>query len=149
MAETDVWEAIAAAKSLVRVDANRQYISGHSMGGYGAWHIARTSPPGTWAALGVHAGAMNHDRSDLSPAAIQALRDIPTYFVVGATDGLLSSNEVAHGLLQGAGNPNLVFLTFPGGHDYRHGDAEQMYLWMRQFDVHGRRTAVDTVSHTN
>ena len=34
----------------------------------------------------------------------------------------------------------LAFVTFPGGHEYRQPDVEQMYLWMREFDD-GRRAA--------
>ena len=47
-------------QELVRVDPSRQYLCGHSMGGYGAWRIARSSPE-TWAALGIHAGALGYD----------------------------------------------------------------------------------------
>jgi predicted esterase len=68
------------------------------------------------------------------------LRDVPTYFVVGTTDTLLAVNQTAYGLLQAAGNPELAFVTFPGGHDYRSMDVEQMYLWMRQFESGKRRS---------
>jgi pimeloyl-ACP methyl ester carboxylesterase len=138
IAETDIGEGVAVVKSLVRVDARRQYLCGHSMGGYGAWHIALRSP-GVWAALGVHAGALGYDATELTPAAVVALRDVPTYFVVGASDGLIGVNQLAYGLLREAGNAQLAFVTFPGGHDYRQVDVEQMYLWLRQFDITGPR----------
>jgi predicted esterase len=139
IAEVDIAEAVTATKRLVRVDPTRSYLSGHSMGGYGAWRIVRRSPPGTWAALGVHAGALNHDSSETTAEAVRVLRDVPTYFVVGAADRFLEVNQVAYGLLREAGNSELSFVTFPGGHDYRQQDVEQMYLWLRQFDIHGRR----------
>ncbi len=88
IAETDVWEGLAAVKGLVRVDAGRQYLCGHSMGGYGAWHIARSSAD-VWAALGIHAGALQYDPREVDATAAAALRDLPTYFVVGTSDGLL------------------------------------------------------------
>jgi len=138
IAETDIWEGVAAVEMLLRVDATRKYLCGHSMGGYGAWHIALRSP-GVWAALGVHAGALGYDRTELSPAAVGALRDMPTYFVVGTSDSLLPVNQMAYGLLRDTGNPQLAFVTFPGAHDYRTVDVEQMYLWLRQFDIDGRR----------
>lgn len=141
IAEVDIAEAVAATKRLVRVDASRSYLCGHSMGGYGAWRIVRRSPPGTWAALGVHAGALDHDSSETTSEAVSVLRGVPTYFVVGEYDRFLAVNRVAYGLLRDAGNPELGFVTFPGGHDYRQQDVEQMYLWLRQFDVHGRRAA--------
>jgi predicted esterase len=136
IAETDIWECLATVKGLVRVDARRQYLCGHSMGGYGAWHIALRSA-GVWAALGVHAGALAYDTRELDPTVVSALRDVPTYFVVGTSDSLLSVNQAAYGLLRDAGNPQLAFVTFPGGHDYRQTDVEQMYLWLRQFDGDG------------
>jgi pimeloyl-ACP methyl ester carboxylesterase len=136
IAETDIWESVAAVKSQLRVDA-RQYLCGHSMGGYGAWHIALRSP-GVWAALGVHAGALGYDMTELAPAVVGALRDVPTYFVVGTSDSLLGVNQIAYGLLRDTGNAQLAFVTFPGGHDYRQVDVEQMYLWLRQFDIDDR-----------
>jgi pimeloyl-ACP methyl ester carboxylesterase len=138
IAETDIWECMAAVKGLVRVDGDRQYLCGHSMGGYGAWHIAHTSAD-VWAALGIHAGALQYDPREVDPTFATALRDVPTYFVVGTFDGLLAVNQTAYGLLRDAGNPQLAFVTFPGGHDYRQQDVEQMYLWMREFDRNGRR----------
>lgn len=132
-AETDIWEGLAFVESLVRVNERRQYICGHSMGGYGAWHIAHRSAD-RWAALGVHAGALQYDASEVTAAVAAELRDLPTYFVVGTGDGLIGVNRTAHALLQGAGNPNLAFVTFPGGHDYRQVDVEAMYEWLRRFE---------------
>jgi predicted esterase len=133
IAETDIWEGIAAVNALVLVDARRRYLCGHSMGGYGAWHIAVRSAD-SWAALGIHAGALQYDPAELNASAATALRDLPTYFVVGTSDSLLDVNEMAYTLLQDAGNPNLAFFTFPGGHDYRQADVEAMYLWLREFE---------------
>jgi dienelactone hydrolase len=130
IAETDIWEGRAMIKALVRVNDSRQYLCGHSMGGYGAWHIGHRSAE-VWAALGIHAGALS---GELDESAATALRDVPTYFVVGTSDDLFNANQVAFALLQKAGNPNLAFVTFPGGHDYRQSDVEAMYLWMRRFE---------------
>ncbi len=141
IAETDIRECAATVKSLLRVDVSRQYLCGHSMGGYGAWHIALSSAD-TWAALGIHAGALWYDgQREVSPAAAATLRDLPTYFVVGSSDSLLSVDALAHQLLQEAGNQHLAFVTFPGGHDYRQEDVERMYVWMRQFDRDARPPA--------
>jgi len=140
IAETDIWEGMATVKALVRVNVDRPYLCGHSMGGYGAWHIAQRSA-GVWAALGIHAGALAYDMSELNESAATALRDVPTYFVVGTSDGLLDVDQLAYTLLQNAGNPNLAFVTFPGGHDYRQSDVEAMYLWMRRFESRAPRTA--------
>jgi hypothetical protein len=71
--------------------------------------------------------------TELAPAAVSVLRSMPTYFVVGTADGLLGVNQIAYGRLRDAGNPQLEFVTFPGGHEYRAVDVEQMYLWLRRF----------------
>jgi hypothetical protein len=133
IAETDIWEGMATIKSLVHVNESRRYLCGHSMGGYGAWHIAHGSAD-TWAALGIHAGALQYYMGEVNESVATALRDLPTYFVVGSADSLLDVNQVAYALLQNAGNPNLDFVTFSGGHDYRQSDVEAMYLWMRGFE---------------
>ena len=141
IAETDIWECMTAVKALVRVDGSRQYLCGHSMGGCGAWHIAHRSAD-VWAALGIHAGALGYDPREVDATVATALRDVPTYFVVGTSDGLLAVNQTAYGLLREAGNPQLAFVTFPGGHEYRQQDVEQMYLWMREFGAEGLRKRV-------
>jgi predicted esterase len=133
ISETDIWEGMAELKALVRVNEGRQYLCGHSMGGYGAWHIAHRSAD-TWAALGIHAGALQYAPAEVDASVAAALRDVPTYFVVGTSDGLLTVNQQAYALMQNAGNPNLAFVTFPGGHDYRQVDVEGMYLWLRRFE---------------
>jgi predicted esterase len=133
IAETDIWEGMAAIKKLVHVNESRQYLCGHSMGGYGAWHIAHRSAD-VWAALGIHAGALSYYMDEVTDSVATELRDLPTYFVVGTADGLFDVNQTAYGLLQRAGNPDLAFVTFQGGHDYRQVDVEAMYSWLRRFE---------------
>jgi len=140
IAETDIWDCVAKIKNLVKVDLSRQYLCGHSMGGYGAWHIAVSSAD-TWAALGVHAGALSYYPGEVNATAAAALRDLPTYFVVGDSDSLLAVDQAAYQLLRDTGNLNLAFVTFPGAHDYRQEDVDRMYLWMRAFDRDTRNAA--------
>jgi hypothetical protein len=132
ISETDIWECIAALENIVEIDPTRKYITGHSMGGYGAWHIAQRSES-TWAALGVHAGALWYNSSEVNEAAAETLRNMPTYFVCGTNDGLLSINETAYQLLQNAGNTDIEFVTFVGGHEYVEQNVTDMYLWIREF----------------
>jgi len=145
IAETDIWEGMATIERLVRVDGSRRYLCGHSMGGYGAWHIAHASAD-VWAALGIHAGALSYSLDEVTDSVATALRDVPTYFVVGSSDGLLGVNQRAYALLQDAGNRNLAFVTFPGGHDYRQSDVEAMYEWLRRFENRAGRSAIRTSS---
>ena len=40
ISEIDIWDCMAAVEDTLQVDQSRKYITGHSMGGYGAWSIA-------------------------------------------------------------------------------------------------------------
>jgi hypothetical protein len=133
IAETDIWECIQAVQTFLRLDPRRLYLCGHSMGGYGAWHIGHRSAA-VWAALGIHAGALWYgNNAELTPLVASELRNVPTCFVIGDFDPNLLANQVAYWLLTEAGNPHLAFITFPAGHDYRPEDVEDMYQWMRGF----------------
>jgi hypothetical protein len=131
--ETDVWESLAELKRLVKIDLKRQYITGHSMGGYGSWYIASRSA-GTWAALGVEAGALQYNYEDLlRDEVVQKLKNLPTYFVVGSNDGLLDVDKRTYNLLIAAGNTNTKFVTFNGAHEHLYTNDENLYLWMKEF----------------
>ncbi len=133
ISETDIWESIDALKTIVKINSSRQYLCGHSMGGYGAWSIGSKSPE-TWAALGIHAGALWYNNSSLvTNEVVNKLKDVPTYFVCGTQDGLLTINQTAYHMLQDAGNYNTSFVTFTGGHDYIEENVENMYVWMKDF----------------
>lgn len=138
--ETDVWESISAVKSGFRIDENRQYLVGFSMGGYGSWKLGIESPE-TWAAVGVFAGALWYDGGGLlNRSVVYTLRDMPVYFVCGQSDGLLTVNELAYSTLLETGSPDLVFTTFPGGHEAPIGQWRAMYEWMRPFTRSGSGT---------
>jgi hypothetical protein len=133
ISETDIWEGMAALGKIVKIDPMRKYLSGHSMGGYGAWHIASKSPK-TWAALGIHAGALWYGGYNLVNTGVaKVMNGLPTYFVCGTVDGLLGINQEAYNLLKDAGNQNIQFVTFEGGHEYIEKNVQNMYLWMHQF----------------
>jgi dienelactone hydrolase len=133
ISETDIWECKAELERLVKIDLTRQYITGHSMGGYGAWYIASRSAE-TWAGLGIYAGALWYDDEKLlEDEVIQQLKDMPTYFVCGTNDGLLDVDQRAYDLLNQAGNMNTKFVTFEGGHEFLSANAENMYMWLKDF----------------
>lgn len=133
ISEIDIWEGLAELNKIVKIDHSRQYITGHSMGGYGTWSIASKSA-NTWAAIGIHAGALWYNSSNLVNADVADIfKDLPTYFVCGTSDGLLGINQTAYSLLENAGNQNIQFVTFTGGHEYVEKNVENMYLWLRDF----------------
>jgi len=131
--ETDVWDCISAAEAHIHVNSARKYLTGMSMGGYGAWKIGAKSPE-TWAALGIYAAALWYGGSDVMNAdVIDNLKNVPVFFVCGTGDGLLAENQRALQLLQDAGDPNLEFETFAGGHESRLENWQTMYAWIRNF----------------
>ncbi len=131
IAMTDIGECITTLENMAQIDPDRKYLSGHSMGGFGAWNIA-VSSANTWAAVGIMAGALYYFPV-VNINTARKLKYLPVYFVCGTQDGLLQINQTAYNLLEQAGNPNLRFVTFNGGHEYLEENVLNMYLWMRQF----------------
>ena len=107
-AEQDVMDVIAEVRRDYRIDPDRIYLMGHSMGGYGTWSIAMAHPD-VFAALGPIAGGGN-------PSGMVKIRDIPQYVVHGDSDKTVnvsqSRNMVAAGKKAGA---NIVYVEIPGG----------------------------------
>src|SRR5262249_6655579 len=55
----DVFEAMADARERYHFDPQRVYLTGHSMGGHGAWHIG-VSRPDQFAAIGPSSGWISY-----------------------------------------------------------------------------------------
>jgi predicted esterase len=140
--ETDVWEAMNEVQSMVKVDPARKYLLGFSMGGYGAWYLGQKSAE-KWAALGIYAGALaNGGYQVVDLATAEKLKDVPTFFIVGDQDGFRTIDQTAYQLLQTAGNKNISFNTFSGGHEYLFNNLNAIYGWMKNF-VNTHQTAVE------
>ncbi|NJK87895.1 MAG: hypothetical protein HC906_19955, partial [Bacteroidales bacterium] len=106
-----IWECIEKFEDVFNIDPKRKYITGHSMGGFGAWYLAEKSV-NKWAGLGIHAGALWYEIGLVSEEVAEKFKNLPTYFVCGTNDGLLSINQTAYHLLKDAGNPTVEFVTF-------------------------------------
>jgi predicted esterase len=94
-----------------RIDADRVYLVGNSMGGNGAWALAMHSP-GRFAAIAPICG-----RGD--PTTVGRLRDVPTWAFHGADDRIVppeQSEEMIAALKRAGGDARLT--VYPGvGHD--------------------------------
>ncbi len=73
------------------VDSKRIYVTGLSMGGYGAWALAYKYPE-RFAAVAPIAGG-HYDGTNLLPADICRLRDVPIWAFHGAKDALVLPDE--------------------------------------------------------
>ncbi len=77
-AEKDVLDVIAAMRRDYNVDANRIYLTGHSMGGYGTWSIAPKYPE-LFAAIAPISGGGN-------PQALSKIKHVPEIVIHGDND---------------------------------------------------------------
>jgi predicted peptidase len=110
------------------VDTERVYLTGLSMGGYGAWRLA-TAYPGRFAAIAPICGGGDPEKAGV-------LRDVPVWVFHGAQDPavLLSESEKMVDAL-GACGGNVRFTVYPDAeHDSwtRTYDNPELYEWFLQ-----------------
>lgn len=109
-----------------RVDKDRVYLTGLSMGGYGTWMLAAAHPEKFAAIAPICGGG--------SPADAKALAKLPIWVFHGAKDNtvpLRHSEEMVEALKAAGGNPK--FTVYPdAGHDSwtaTYNDPE-FYIWL-------------------
>jgi predicted esterase len=81
LSEQDVLEVLQLVRQQYKIDENRIYLMGHSMGGYGTWAVAADHPE-IWAALGPISGGGN-------PANIAKIKNIPEIVIHGDADNVV------------------------------------------------------------
>jgi len=84
LAQEDVFEVIKSVSRDYRVDPNRIYLTGHSMGGGGVWTVAASSPQ-MFAAIAPVAGAVPA-QGDATKAILANLKNTPVFVIHGARD---------------------------------------------------------------
>jgi predicted peptidase len=115
-----------------RVDRDRIYLTGLSMGGYGAWHLAMEFPHRFAALAPISGGA--------TPSGMCALAHLPIWVFHGAKDEIIKpdrSDELVERLKRC--NGNVRFTLYPdAGHDAwtRTYENPELYDWFLQ---HRRR----------
>jgi poly(3-hydroxybutyrate) depolymerase len=78
LSEQEVMEVVQRIRQQYKIDENRIYLMGHSMGGIGTWAIGARHPE-LWAALGPISGTGD-------PSMIEKMRAIPEVVVHGDAD---------------------------------------------------------------
>ena len=114
-------------------DPARTYLSGLSMGGYGAWELARTYPT-RWAAVAIAAGVIFwsyaperwQQAPKLTAEYAQAVRGIPVWLFRGADDNIVvpRQDELLYASLKAAGG-RVRFWLYQG---LRHDCWTRTYL---------------------
>lgn len=135
----DAYEVLDDALKVTGVDPRRVYLTGHSMGGHGTWHLA-ANDPGRFLAIAPSAGWCSWDTYQpssqvMSPLAwmwraadgaswtkdlIGNLAQIPTYVLHGEKDDNVPASE-AHAMLDA--------LTKAGGHPESHFEPGAGHWW--------------------
>lgn len=130
-AEKDVMDVIAAMKRDYNVDADRVYLTGHSMGGYGTWSIAPKYPE-MFAALAPIAGGG-------IPSSLSKIKHIPQIVIHGDKDPTVSV-ERSRVMVKAAQELGIKikYIEVPGGNhtDIAVPAMKDIFDW---FDTHKRQ----------
>jgi predicted esterase len=124
-AEEDVLRVISEVRSNYKIDSSRIYLTGHSLGGFGAWQIAFDHPE-IFAALAPVSGG-SPVRLDVLPPLLARIKNIPALVVHGAKDGIVpparskemveaarkAGVQISYTEVPGADHLTVVGSTFP------------------------------------
>ena len=125
-------EVLRLVKQQYKIDENRIYLAGHSMGAIGTWRLAPKYPE-IWAAIATFSG------SGL-PATLERIKHVPEFVVHGDNDPTVPVQgsramvakakelgiEVTYIEVPGGNHGSVVAPNFPGAFDFfdahvRHG----------------------------
>ena len=126
-------DVIAEVRRAYRIDPDRIYMTGHSMGGYGTWSVAINHPE-IFAAIAPISGGGN-------PANVTKLANIPMLVVHGDNDKTVPV-ERSRVMVEAAkkNGAEVKYIEVPGGSHV--GVAvptfKDVFDW---FDAHRRKTA--------
>jgi predicted esterase len=132
--ERDVIDVINEMKRDFSIDADRVYLMGHSMGGYGAWSIAVNNPE-LFAAIAPISGG----GTPFSKPKLKAITHVPWIVVHGDKDPTVPVEESRKMVTAGKElGIDIKYIEVPGG---GHGDVvvpafKDIFDW---FDAHKRR----------
>ncbi|MDA0791072.1 MAG: alpha/beta fold hydrolase [Proteobacteria bacterium] len=108
LSEQDVMQVLEMIRERYAIDPDRIYLMGHSMGGFGTWHLA-SKYPDLWAALGPIAGGGD-------PRIAPTIAHIPQIVVHGDNDTTVavdSSRRMVEALR--AQDAVVKYIEVPGG----------------------------------
>ena len=117
------------------VDPGRVYLTGVSLGGYGAWHLAAHAPERFAAVVPVCGGGLP---SQGFPEEVHALKEVPVWAFHGALDTVVppSESERLVDLLRRAGGDARLTLYPDLGHDSwtRTYEDPAVYEWLLEHE---------------
>lgn len=135
----DVMEVVERVRRQYKVDDNRIYLMGHSMGGFGTWALGAKYPT-LWAVLAPISGAGN-------PATVEKMRDIPEIVVHGDADNVVpvagSRAMVAEMKKLGV---EVKYIEVPGG-DHINVAGPNVPAIFDFFDAHRKGSQATSATH--
>lgn len=148
--EADLWEAVEDVQQFTKINPDRWYLSGHSMGADGTWSLVQRTPD-RWAAASLMAGSTYAapPRLGLTPNAAY----VPFHIWVGDQDtasGRVASSMEARDTLQALGGTVEFVISKGVGHSPRAGDENAKLEWLLK---HTRKRpdhfvfTIDTLQH--
>jgi len=140
LGEDDMFRVVDHVKQWYRIDADRIYLTGTSMGGWGAWGVACRNP-GLFAALAPRIGDANDSLS------FDNLWNVPVFAEEGEFDFNVERVRRTVSKLQQIGCAVTVKENAGYGHSYPHR-YHPVYGWMLQFRRPTRPAAVRLVCET-
>jgi len=132
ISETDVWESLAKTEELFKIDPQRRYLTGHSLGGYGSWYVGQRSTD-YWAAMGVQAGSFSIMTTAYDYENVWRLQNTPVLFICGTSDPVRESLLIGYNRLIEIGNTRTEWLSFNGGHVVNEAEVQYLYSWFQGF----------------
>ncbi len=127
-AAQDVLDVLAEVRRDYRVDSNRIYLGGHSMGAFGTWSIAIDHPE-LFAALAPVSGGG-------SAALVAAAKSIPQFVVHGDADKLVnvpSSRTMVEAAKKAGAEVRYVEVPGGGHNDVYVPAIPQMFEWFTAY----------------
>ena len=120
-----------------RVDLDRVYLTGLSMGGYGTWSLGMKYPDRFAAIAPICGGGSILDVLLVPPGKQGALKRLPVWAFHGAKDNVvpLEQSEDMINALKKAGNQNTKLTVYPeAGHDSwtEAYNSQELYDWFLQ-----------------
>jgi predicted esterase len=132
IAEIDIFEAYDDVHARFKIDPDRRYLYGFSMGGGGTWANALRTPD-RWAAIAILAGA---PRGDLNDSLVLNIRHLPVWIWCGELDGLFPRTQAMVAALR-RHDIEPVYSTTPDlGHNYVSEKQVESLNWLQ---THVRR----------
>jgi predicted esterase len=129
--EQDIYEMLDDIKSRFKIDEDRLYLTGLSMGGGGTLHLSITRPD-IWAAIAPTCAGLSGENVEM----VGNLSNLPVHIFVGSLDRPESKRELRDKLIS-VGSPVVEYIEYPGiGHnswEYAYKDGF-ILEWFSQFE---------------